>query len=89
MLADGGVRSGLDVVRMLALGARAILLGRVWAYALAGGGEAGVARMLQLVEAEMRVAMALTGVTSLGAVTRDILVQEVRSGRNAVAEGRY
>jgi L-lactate dehydrogenase (cytochrome) len=89
VLADGGVRSGLDVVRMLALGARAILLGRVWAYALAGGGEAGVARMLQLVEAEMRVAMALTGVTSLGAVTRDILVQEVRSGRNAVAEGRY
>jgi L-lactate dehydrogenase (cytochrome) len=67
----------------------AVLLGRVWAYALAGGGEAGVARMLQLVEAEMRVAMALTGVTSLGAVTRDILVQEVRSGRNAVAEGRY
>ncbi len=86
VLADGGVRSGLDVVRMLALGARAVLLGRVWAYALAGGGEAGVAHVLQLVEAEMRVAMALTGVTSIGAITRDNLVLEAGPGRNA-AEG--
>jgi L-lactate dehydrogenase (cytochrome) len=82
VLADGGVRSGLDVVRMLALGAKTVLLGRVWAFALAGGGEAGVAHMLQLIEAEMRVAMALTGVTSVGAITRDILVQEERSGRS-------
>ena len=81
VLADGGVRSGLDVVRMLALGAKTVLLGRVWAFALAGGGEAGVAHMLQLVEAEMRVAMALTGVTSIGAITRDILVPEERPGR--------
>ncbi len=81
VLADGGVRSGLDVVRMLAMGAKTVLLGRVWAFALAGGGEAGVAHMLQLVEAEMRVAMALTGVTSIGAITRDILIQEERSGR--------
>jgi len=87
VLADGGVRSGLDVVRMLALGARAVLLGRVWAFGLAGGGEAGVAHMLQLVEAEMRVAMALTGVTSIGAITRDNLVQEARPGRNAAAGG--
>ena len=63
VLADGGVRSGLDVVRMLALGARGVLLGRAWAYALAAAGEPGVAQMLQLIEAEMRVAMALTGVT--------------------------
>lgn len=76
VLADGGVRSGLDVLRMLALGAKAVLLGRAWAYALAAGGEAGVAHMLQLVEAEMRVAMALTGVTSIGAITQDLLVQE-------------
>ena len=82
VLADGGVRSGLDVVRMLALGAKTVLLGRVWAFALAGGGEAGVAHMLQLVEAEMRVAMALTGVTSIGAITRDILVPEERPGRS-------
>ena len=61
ILADGGVRSGLDVVRMLALGADFVLLGRAWAYALAGGGQAGVAHVLKLIEAEMRVAMALTG----------------------------
>ena len=61
ILADGGVRSGLDVVRMLALGADFVLLGRAWAYALAARGEAGVAHVLKLIEAEMRVAMALTG----------------------------
>jgi len=74
VLVDGGVRSGLDVVRMLALGADFVLLGRAWAYALAAAGEAGVAHVLQLVEAEMRVAMALTGTTrvaDLGADTLD------------------
>lgn len=74
VLADGGVRTGLDVVRMLALGARGVLLGRAWAYALAADGQAGVARMLQLVEAEMRVAMALTGCTSIDRITREALV---------------
>lgn len=73
VLADGGVRSGLDVVRMLALGAKGVLLGRAWAYALGGGGEAGVAHLLQLIEAEMRVAMALTGATRVDAIGRDIL----------------
>ncbi|NJR77724.1 FMN-dependent L-lactate dehydrogenase LldD [Sphingomonas corticis] len=76
VLADGGVRSGLDVVRMLALGARTVLLGRAWAYALAGGGERGVRHMLALVEAEMRVAMALTGATSIDGITTDILVKD-------------
>lgn len=74
VLADGGVRSGLDVVRMLALGARGVLLGRAWAYALAGGGEAGVTHMLQLIEAEMRVAMALTGCTRIEHISREALV---------------
>ena len=74
VLADGGVRSGLDVVRMLALGAKGVLLGRAWAYALAGGGQKGVAHMLQLVEAEMRVAMALTGARAIAEITRDSLV---------------
>jgi L-lactate dehydrogenase (cytochrome) len=68
VLADGGVRSGLDVVRMLALGADAVLIGRAWAYALAARGERGVAHVLQLIEAEMRVAMALTGCVSVDAV---------------------
>jgi len=75
VLADGGVRSGLDVVRMLALGAEGVLLGRAWAYALAGGGQAGVAHMLKLVEAEIRVAMALTGVTKIAEINQDILVR--------------
>ncbi|MEO5493651.1 MAG: FMN-dependent L-lactate dehydrogenase LldD [Sphingomonas sp.] len=75
VLADGGVRSGLDVVRLLALGAKSVLLGRAWAYALAGRGEAGVAHMLTLIEAEMRVAMALTGCTRIDAVTREALVE--------------
>lgn len=74
VLADGGIRSGLDVVRMLALGAKGVLLGRAWAYALAARGEAGITHMLQLIEAEMRVAMALTGVTTIGEINRQILV---------------
>jgi L-lactate dehydrogenase (cytochrome) len=74
VLADGGVRSGLDVVRMLAMGAKGVLLGRAWIYALAGGGEAGVAHVLRLIEAEMRVAMALTGRTSIAAIDRTALV---------------
>lgn len=65
VLADGGVRSGLDVVRLLALGAKGVLIGRAWAYALAGGGQAGVGHVLSLIEAEMRVAMALTGATRI------------------------
>jgi L-lactate dehydrogenase (cytochrome) len=79
VLADGGVRSGLDVVRMLALGARGVLLGRAWAYALAGAGQQGVTHMLELVAAEMRVAMALTGATSIGAIDRSILVDHYRT----------
>ena len=75
VLADGGVRSGLDVVRMLALGAQGVLLGRAWVYALAGGGQAGVSHMLALVEAEMRVAMALTGRTKISDIDRTCLVK--------------
>ena len=73
ILADGGVRSGLDLVRMLALGADFVLLGRAWAYALAARGGAGVAHVLKLIEAEMRVAMALTGCAHIAEVDRSIL----------------
>jgi L-lactate dehydrogenase (cytochrome) len=74
VLADSGVRSGLDVVRMLALGADGVLLGRAWLYALAARGEAGVTQLLTLIEREMRVAMALTGVRSIAEIDRSILV---------------
>ena len=73
VLADGGVRSGLDVVRMLALGADFALMGRGWAYALAARGGAGVAHVLKLIEAEMRVAMALTACTSIDQINEQIL----------------
>ncbi|HEX4736134.1 MAG TPA: FMN-dependent L-lactate dehydrogenase LldD [Allosphingosinicella sp.] len=73
VLVDGGVRSGLDVVRMLALGAKGVLLGRAWAYALAAGGGKGVTRLLNIFESEMRVAMALTGVTDIASIDRNLL----------------
>ncbi|WP_395444334.1 FMN-dependent L-lactate dehydrogenase LldD [Caulobacter sp. UC70_42] len=73
VLADSGVRSGLDVVRMLALGAQGVLLGRAWVYALAARGESGVTQLLDLFEKEMRVAMALTGVNSVAEIDRSIL----------------
>jgi L-lactate dehydrogenase (cytochrome) len=76
VLADGGVRSGLDVVRMLALGAKGVLLGRAWSYALAAGGEAGISKMLSLIEAEIRVALSLTGVTKISDINQTILAGE-------------
>ena len=73
VLVDGGVRSGLDVIRMLALGAKGVLLGRAWAYALGAAGGAGVTRLLDIIEAEMRVAMGLTGSTDVRSVDGSIL----------------
>ena len=73
VLADGGVRSGADIVRMLASGAKGVLLGRAWLYALAGGGGAGVVHMLQRLETELRTAMVLTGNRSIADIGRDTL----------------
>jgi L-lactate dehydrogenase (cytochrome) len=73
VLADGGVRSGLDVARMMALGARGVLLGRAWVYALAARGETGVAHVLSLIASELRVALALTGVPQVRELNRDAL----------------
>lgn len=75
VLADSGVRSGLDVVRMLALGAKGVLLGRAFIYALAARGGPGVTQLLDLIEKEMRVAMALTGVNTLDQIDRSILAE--------------
>ncbi|MDY6947429.1 MAG: FMN-dependent L-lactate dehydrogenase LldD [Pseudomonadota bacterium] len=73
ILADSGVRSGLDVVRMMALGADGVLLGRPWVFALAANGGAGVSRLLEIFAKEMRVAMALTGVVAVSEIDRSIL----------------
>jgi L-lactate dehydrogenase (cytochrome) len=62
---DGGVRSGLDVLKALALGAKACFIGRAWAYALGARGERGVAQMLEILRAELTVAMVLTGCRSV------------------------
>jgi len=74
VLVDSGIRSGLDVVRMLALGAKACLLGRSTVYALAADGQHGVENMLDIFSQEMRVAMTLTGVTSIDKIDRTALV---------------
>jgi L-lactate dehydrogenase (cytochrome) len=76
VLVDGGVRSGLDVVRMLALGARGVLLGRAWVHALAARRGAGVAHVLALIEAEMRVVMSLTGCTRVREITGGLLLTQ-------------
>jgi len=62
---DGGIRSGLDVLKAMALGAKACFVGRPWAWALGAGGEKQVARMLEIISAELAVAMILTGCTSV------------------------
>jgi L-lactate dehydrogenase (cytochrome) len=75
ILADGGVYSGLDVVRLLALGADGVMIGRSWVYALAARGQAGVEHVLELLDKEMRVAMALTGCRNISDIGGDVLEQ--------------
>ena len=67
------MRTGLDIVRMMALGADAVMIGRPWIYALAAAGEEGVRRMIALMEAEMRIAMALTGCNHVKDIGPDII----------------
>jgi L-lactate dehydrogenase (cytochrome) len=74
ILLDGGIRSGLDVLRALALGADAVLIGRAWAWALAAKGEAGVAAMLAIIREELEVAMALTGQSDVRALDSDLAI---------------
>lgn len=74
VLVDGGVRTGLDVVRMLALGAHGVLLGRAYIYALAAQGEAGVTRLIDLIAQGMKVSMALGGAKCVNELDRSSLV---------------
>jgi L-lactate dehydrogenase (cytochrome) len=73
VLVDGGVRTGLDVVKFLALGARAVLVGRAWAWAVAAHGQAGVRHVLEVIKADIDVALALTGHTSVSDLDRSAL----------------
>jgi L-lactate dehydrogenase (cytochrome) len=78
ILADSGIRNGLDIVRMIAMGADSVLLGRAFIYALAAAGGAGVTNLLNLIEKEMRVAMVLTGARSISEISAESLVQNLR-----------
>ncbi len=75
VLMDGGVRSGLDVLKAMAMGARACLIGRAWAFALAARGEAGVKATLGRMSEELKTAMALTGCTDVTTAGRHLLAE--------------
>jgi L-lactate dehydrogenase (cytochrome) len=73
VLVDGGIRTGLDVVKMVALGASAVLVGRAWAWAVAARGQQGVRHVLAVLKADIDVALALTGNTSFAGVDRSAI----------------
>ena len=75
VLFDGGIRTGQDLFRALALGARTCLIGRAYVFGLAAGGEAGVAKAIDIIRREFDVTMALTGVKSVKEIGRHLLVQ--------------
>jgi L-lactate dehydrogenase (cytochrome) len=77
VLVDGGIRTGLDVVKMMALGAQAVLIGRAWAWAVAARGEAGVRHVLQVMKSDIDVALGLTGHTAITDVDRSALYTPV------------
>jgi L-lactate dehydrogenase (cytochrome) len=79
LLLDGGITSGQDVLKALALGARACLIGKAFLYGLAARGEGGVRLALDIIRRELEISMALTGCTDVRAVNRRCLVEDVRA----------
>jgi L-lactate dehydrogenase (cytochrome) len=73
VLMDGGIRSGQDVTRALALGARACLIGRAWVYGVAAKGEAGVVSVLETMKRELRTSMALVGTSRISDINRSVI----------------
>jgi L-lactate dehydrogenase (cytochrome) len=74
LLFDGGIRTGADAMRALALGARACMIGRAYVYGLGAGGQAGVAKAIDILEKELSVAMALTGTNRIADIDGRVLV---------------
>jgi L-lactate dehydrogenase (cytochrome) len=72
---DGGIRSGQDVLRALALGARSCMLGRAYLYGLGAGGEAGVTRAIEIIRDELDVTMALTGTNNIAEIGRHLIAE--------------
>jgi L-lactate dehydrogenase (cytochrome) len=70
---DGGIRSGQDVMRAIALGTRSCMSGRAYIYGLGAGGEAGVARAIEIIRNELDISMALTGVNSIAEIDRRVI----------------
>jgi L-lactate dehydrogenase (cytochrome) len=73
VLFDGGIRTGADVMRALALGARACMIGRAYIYGLGAMGKAGVAKAIDILEKELSVAMALTGTNRIADIDRHVI----------------
>jgi L-lactate dehydrogenase (cytochrome) len=73
---DGGIRSGQDIMRALALGARSCMIGRSYVYGLGAGGEQGVAKAIDILAKELSVTMALTGKKNLREIDREVIVAQ-------------
>jgi 4-hydroxymandelate oxidase len=76
VLLDGGVRRGTDVLKAIALGASAVLIGRAYLWGLAADGEAGVARVLEMLRGELELAMALAGCRGTGDIAPDLVARD-------------
>ena len=70
---DGGIRRGTDVLKALALGASAVFIGRPYLYGLGAAGEAGVTQVINILQREFQMAMALTGRTSISSIDRAVI----------------
>jgi L-lactate dehydrogenase (cytochrome) len=81
---DGGIRSGQDLMRAFALGAKSCLIGRAYVYGLGAGGQAGVSKAIEIIGKELDVTMALTGVTRIADVGRDVIASETAPAQTQV-----
>ena len=70
---DGGIRSGQDVMRALALGAKSCMIGRAYAYGLGAGGQAGVARAIDIIKNELNTTMGLCGVNTIAEIDEKVI----------------
>jgi L-lactate dehydrogenase (cytochrome) len=85
VLFDSGVRTGADILRALALGARGCLIGRAYIYGLGAGGQEGVAKAIDILKKELDIAMALTGTNRIDEISREVIVG-IETAKPAAAE---